>query len=102
MVTPRDTTGELARSGSGRSLDHGSVFVGDLEIEGLLGKGGMGAVYAARQISTGRRRALKIMQSRFAGDDGYRKRFVQEATVGSSIASDHIVQGMAAGVDAET
>lgn len=76
----------------------GGTFANDFRILQLIGEGGMGAVYAAEQISTGRQRALKVMHS------GPRTpqeiaRFMQEARIGSRIASDHIVDVVAAGVD---
>lgn len=62
----------------------------------------MGAVYVAEQISTGRRRALKLMHSSLVSDAKLRERFEQEARVGARIPSDHVVQVIAAGVDEAT
>ncbi|MBI2389675.1 MAG: protein kinase [Deltaproteobacteria bacterium] len=62
--------------------------------------GGMGAVYVAEQLSTGASRALKLMQRELVTDPSLRERFGQEARVGASIDSDHVVHVVGAGVDA--
>jgi eukaryotic-like serine/threonine-protein kinase len=83
-------------------MDRGTVFAGDYRIERELARGGMGHVYIAEQISTGRRRALKILRPCLRNDVLARQRFTQEARVRSLIASAHIVEVHAAGVDAIT
>jgi protein-disulfide isomerase len=83
-------------------LAPGSEFAGDFRIERPLGSGGMGAVYVAHQLSTSRKRALKVMHGALGREDDMRRRFVQEATVGSRIESDHLVEVIAAGVDADS
>lgn len=80
----------------------GAVLGGDFRIERQLGAGGMGAVYVAEQLSTGRRRALKLMHPSLVSDAKLRERFEQEARVGARISSDHVVQVIAAGVDEAT
>jgi serine/threonine protein kinase len=62
----------------------------------------MGSVYLAEQLSTGQRRALKILHEQFTADAAMRARFEQEARIVARIQSDHIVQIIAAGVDAES
>jgi hypothetical protein len=83
-------------------LQPGAVFARDFRIESPLRTGGMGAVYVATQLSTGTRRAIKLMLPSFAADDASRRRFEQEARVGARIASEHVVQVIGAGVDDET
>lgn len=51
---------------SAPALASGSVFAGDFRIVRPLAEGGMGAVYVAEQLSTGRQRALKVMQPSLA------------------------------------
>ena len=80
----------------------GSRFAGRYDIEALLGEGGMGAVYVVLQRSTGRQRALKTMLPSTLADASLRARFEREATVSSRIQSDHVVEVLAAGVDAPT
>ena len=50
-----------------------------LEILELIGKGGMGAVYKARQPGLDRLVALKILPAAVAGDPGFADRFNREA-----------------------
>jgi tRNA A-37 threonylcarbamoyl transferase component Bud32 len=83
-------------------LSPGVVFGGDYRVQRLLAQGGMGAVYAAEQISTGKARALKLMHPQLVANPELRRRFEQEARVGSRIDSDHVVEVQAAGVDAES
>ncbi|HEY4156793.1 MAG TPA: protein kinase [Polyangiaceae bacterium] len=78
----------------------GTVVAGDFRIVRLLSEGGMGAVYVAEQLSTGRERALKVMLRDLVSDPILRKRFEQEARVASRIESEHVVEVVGAGVDA--
>jgi serine/threonine protein kinase len=80
----------------------GRVLGGDFRIVRPLSQGGMGAVYVAEQISTGRQRALKTMHAGLLADPRLRARFEQESRVGGRIASEHVVEVMAAGVDGPT
>jgi tRNA A-37 threonylcarbamoyl transferase component Bud32 len=84
------------------TLAPGTVVGGDFRIEAPLAAGGMGAVFIATQLSTGRRRALKVMHALLVGDAVSRERFLEEARVGSQIESEHVVEVVGAGVDAET
>jgi serine/threonine protein kinase len=84
------------------ALGPGTVVAGDFRILRPLNAGGMGAVYVALQISTHRERALKVMLGELATNDELKSRFVQEATIGSQIASDHAVEVVAAGIDPAT
>ncbi|WP_165374338.1 MULTISPECIES: serine/threonine-protein kinase [Sorangium] len=76
------------------------MLFGEFRIVRPLSAGGMGAVYIAEQASTGKLRALKLMHPQLCADTRLRERFEQEARVGALVESDHIVQVIAAGVDA--
>ena len=78
----------------------GTVVGGDFRVERLLGRGGMGSVYVALQLSTSRRRALKLMAPDLAKDPRSVERFQEEARVRGHVHSPHIVETIAAGVDA--
>jgi serine/threonine protein kinase len=80
----------------------GTVFAGDYRVVRRLSAGGMGAVFVAEQLSTGKQRALKTMHRELVYDPASRQRFEQEARIGSRIASEHVVEVQAAGVDQTT
>jgi len=83
-------------------LTPGRVFAEDYEVVRPLNEGGMGALFVVEQRSTGKSRALKLMHPQLVRDPKLRQRFVQEARVGAQIASEHVVDVIAAGVDPET
>jgi serine/threonine protein kinase/ankyrin repeat protein len=61
----------------------GQLLDGKYEIEALCGRGGMGAVYRATHVGTGRRVAVKIIAPELAGDSEFIERFRREAkTIG--------------------
>src|SRR5436190_5605886 len=53
--------------------------IGHYKISERIGTGGMGEVYLATDIVAGRKAALKLLPTRFTGDDERLKRFQQEA-----------------------
>ena len=85
-----------------RSLAVGSVFAGDFKIIRPLAQGGGGAVFEAEQLSTGRRRALKVLRIAENVDTATRQRFMREARAGALIDSDHVVEVVVAGCDDAT
>jgi serine/threonine protein kinase len=83
-------------------LAPGTSFAGDFRVLAPLAEGGMGSVYRAEQLSTHKLRALKIVHGRLLEDERSRARFLREATIGASIASEHVVEVISAGIDAAT
>ena len=69
----------------------GTTIDGRFELVGKLGKGGMGTVYRAKQISIGREVALKLIDRRFEGDVVAVKRFLREAQLASKLAHPNTV-----------
>src|SRR5262245_51808016 len=53
--------------------------LGDFQVERLLGRGGMGEVYLATQVSLSRPVALKVLRPDVLSKPGYRERFQSEA-----------------------
>jgi predicted Ser/Thr protein kinase len=62
-----------------------------LEIIELIGRGGMGAVYKARQKSLGRFVALKILPPRHAANPSFAERFSREAQALAELNHPNIV-----------
>ena len=62
-----------------------------LEIEGILGQGGMGTVYKARQLKLDRPVALKIIRPESAEDATFAERFNREARTLARLSHPHIV-----------
>jgi serine/threonine-protein kinase len=56
----------------------GRIFLGRYETRRLLGEGGMGKVYLARQHDLGRDVVVKVMHEHIAADDKFRDRFRRE------------------------
>ena len=83
-------------------LSPGVVFAEQFKVIRPLARGGMGAVYVVEQLGTARERALKLMHPQIASDEKSIERFQREAQVASKIDSDHVVEVIAAGVDAKT
>ncbi|QEL14290.1 serine/threonine protein kinase [Limnoglobus roseus] len=59
----------------------GRMFLGRYEAQKLLGEGGMGKVYLARQTDLNRTVVVKIMHDHVASDPKFRERFQRETLV---------------------
>jgi eukaryotic-like serine/threonine-protein kinase len=75
--------------GSGPSFGHGARL-GRYRIERLLGRGGMGEVYEANDIESGRRLALKVL-GRGLTDESDRARFLREGRLAASVNHPNVV-----------
>jgi tRNA A-37 threonylcarbamoyl transferase component Bud32 len=62
-----------------------------LEVTGLVGSGGMGAVFKARQPQLDRFVALKILPAELADEPGFSERFQREAQALARLSHPHIV-----------
>jgi serine/threonine-protein kinase len=74
----------------------GQTFAG-YEIISQLGRGGMGAVFKARQPKLDRLAALKIMAPELASDPDFVARFKREAAAAANLSHPNIVQVYTAG-----
>ncbi len=65
--------------------------LGEYQIKGLLGRGGMGTVYLGWQAELEREVALKVLSPQFSSDPTMRKRFRAEARATAALHHRHIV-----------
>lgn len=73
------------------SIDEIAAAFPNLEILGLLGQGGMGVVYKARQPALDRLVALKILLPELGRDPAFAERFAREARVLGKLNHPNIV-----------
>jgi len=69
----------------GKELKH-------FKIEKLLGRGGMGVVYRARDVRLDRPVALKVLRADLTANPDRRRRFLQEAKAASTVTHPSIAQ----------
>ncbi len=84
------STGDHEAGGRGSPLPIGSTFAG-FRIEAVLGVGGMGTVYRARDLELDSERALKVLDPRLADDDAFRERFRRESRLAAAIEDPALV-----------
>ncbi|MFO0661539.1 MAG: serine/threonine-protein kinase [Polyangiaceae bacterium] len=70
----------------------GTVIAGSYEITETLGRGGMGTVYAARHVRTGRRVAVKLLHGDSRALPDAMERFRREARAAGSINSVYVTR----------
>lgn len=71
------------------TLEEGSTF-GPYKVLGLLGSGGMGAVYEVEDSGSGRRVALKVLVAARAGASDH-QRFLREGRLAAQLSHPHTV-----------
>jgi serine/threonine protein kinase len=69
----------------------GRTFLGRYETIRLLGEGGMGRVYLARQIDLGRQVVVKVMHDHIASDSKFRERFQRETLLMARFQHPYVV-----------
>lgn len=83
-VVPELLTNDRAGAMVGESIAH-------YQIESLIGVGGMGQVYLARDQRLGRKVALKFLPERFTANKGQLSRFKSEARAASALNHPNII-----------
>ena len=87
---PAEPVEDVTGTGAAMELAVGSTFAGH-RIDGEAGRGGMGVVYRATDLTLDRRVALKLIAPRMAGDPVFRARFVSECKLAAAIDHPNVV-----------
>ncbi|MFI5460387.1 MAG: protein kinase [Isosphaerales bacterium] len=88
-------------TGESRATDPRLKQIGDYRILREIGRGGMGVVYEAEQISLGRRVALKVLPRQVSSDRMTVERFRREARAAARLHHTNIVPVFEVGQDRE-
>jgi serine/threonine protein kinase len=91
QTDPREEKSEGLRQRA-RPGDQRPRRLGDYEIEREIGRGGMGVVYLARQLSLNRPVALKVLPSSITRDEKQVRRFQREAEIAARVRHSNIVE----------
>jgi DNA-binding beta-propeller fold protein YncE len=78
----------VARSGDDPAV--GSTLAG-YRLDALIARGGMGVVYRATHLALDRPVALKVIARQFAGDESFRRRFLEESRLAARLEHPAVV-----------
>lgn len=90
-IGPNNTRFGPGGDGAGGMLEEGTIFAGRYEIEGLIGRGGMGAVYRANDQVSSKPRALKLIAPELMGSESAVQRLIEEGNTAQEIRHDNVV-----------
>jgi serine/threonine protein kinase/tetratricopeptide (TPR) repeat protein len=92
-AAPRNgTTSVMSPSGSPAPVNVGWPSIPGLEFVEVLGSGGMGVVFRARQATLDRDVAVKVLRDPHHNDTSQRERFLQEARAVARLRHPNLVQ----------
>jgi len=104
-IAQREALFQEARDDLARALRIGGpgryseLTVGRYRLGVVIGRGGMGEVYAASHVETGEPAAVKLLYRDAVDDPDDFARFVREAKVAAAIESEHVVRLLDAAVE---
>jgi serine/threonine protein kinase len=83
---------KITRRGIGMNIrELAGIQIDEYQLKGMIGEGGMSAVYRAYQEELDRYVAIKVLSDKLSADPNYIKRFQQEARMAASLEHVHIV-----------
>ena len=80
-----------------RTVQRGEVIAGKYVVQGIIGRGGVGIIAAARHVTLRQLVALKFLRPEIESDPEVVRRFVREAQAAAQIRSEHVARVMDAG-----
>ena len=84
--------GRMSRDEEKEKSSDAPLRIGNYEIIGKIGDGGLGTVYKARQISMSRDIALKVLHKKWLTDEEFKKRFLLEARLAGRLSHQNLIQ----------
>ena len=91
LASSDDVRSSFLQSSALRVTLASGTKLGDYEVKSLLGSGGMGEVYRARDSRLGRDVAIKVLPSFFSADSDRLRRFEQEARAAAAMNHPNIL-----------
>jgi len=91
--------GQVRRGGANDPLV--GKIVGGYKLLEVVGRGGMGTVYKAVQLSLQREVALKVLARKYSRDENFRNLFINEARAAAQLVHPNIVQVYDAGIEGD-
>jgi serine/threonine protein kinase len=85
-----------------RTHDVSGRILGDFRLQRIIGRGGMGIVWEAEQLSLKRKVAVKLLPGALCSDVRHRTRFQNEARILAQLAHPNIVNVIAVGEETDT
>jgi protein kinase-like protein len=89
LPTGEDLVAPLPPGGGGEFLPGDRID--DFELIELLGEGGMGAVYRAKEVGLGREVALKLVSAKISSDPDAKERFLREARSAGQLNHPNVI-----------
>src|SRR5262245_41298439 len=74
------------------TVKQGDIVAGKYRVERVLGKGGMGVVFAVTHVERHVSRALKLLRPAALGDAEAVERVIREARASLSLKGEHVAQ----------
>ena len=91
LASSDDVRSSFLQSSTPRVTLTSGTKLGDYEVKSLLGSGGMGEVYRARDSRLGRDVAIKVLPSCLSADSDRLRRFEQEARAAAALNHPNIL-----------
>jgi serine/threonine protein kinase/Tfp pilus assembly protein PilF len=91
LASSDDVRSSFLHSSTPRVTLTSGTKLGDYEVKSLLGSGGMGEVYRARDSRLGRDVAIKVLPSSLSADSDRLRRFEQEARAAAALNHPNIL-----------